>query len=223
MMGGFGPVADGLIIPQQPFYTGELSSDIPMIICSTFYERSPSSFDSSLENITFDKAKDLARTMRGFGVSLADNASSVIDAYAKNFPDKKPIEILAMALSSRLQTVATANSKAKQAAPVYMAWFGWNTPLFDGRLRAFHTMDIGFWFYNTDVQVSHTGGGARPRSLSAKMSATLVEFMKTGIPKGAGIPEWPRYSEAKGETMILDDKCEVKNDPDREARKAFLM
>jgi para-nitrobenzyl esterase len=221
MMGGFGPVADGIYIPQQPFYSGELSSKIPMIICSTFYERSPSSFDSSLENITFDKAKELAKTIRGFGVSLAENASNIIDAYSKNFPDKKPIEILSMAISNRLQTIAAANAKVQQQAPVYLAWFGWNPPLFDGRLRAFHTMDIGFWFYNTDVQISHTGGGARPRSLAAKMSDALVQFMKTGNPKGAGLPDWPKYTMANGETMILDDKCEVKNDPDREARKTL--
>jgi para-nitrobenzyl esterase len=223
MMGGFGPVADGLYIPQQAFYSGELSSNIPMIICSTFYERSPSSFDSSLENITFDKAKELAKTIRGFGVSLAENASNIIDAYSKNFPDKKPIEILSMALSNRLQTIATANAKVQQKAPVYLAWFGWNPPLFDGRLRAFHTMDIGFWFYNTDVQISHTGGGARPRKLADKMSDALVQFMKTGNPKGVGIPEWPAYPSANGETLILDDNCEVSNDPDREARKTLTL
>jgi para-nitrobenzyl esterase len=221
MRGGFGPVADGIYLPQQTFYTGELSSNIPMIICSTFYERSPSSFDSSLEDITHDKAKELAKSMRGFGVSLAENASNIIDAYSKSFPDKKPIEILSMALSNRLQTIATANAKVQQQAPVYLAWFGWNPPLFDGRLRAFHTMDIGFWFYNTDVQISHTGGGARPRKLAAKMSDALVQFMKTGNPKGAGLPDWPRYTSSKGETIILDDTCEVKNDPDREARKSL--
>jgi para-nitrobenzyl esterase len=221
MRGGFGPVADGMYIPQQPFYSGELSSNIPMIICSTFYERSPSAFDSSLEDITFDKAKELAKTMRGFGVSLAENASDIIDAYSRSFPDRKPIEVLSMALSNRQRTIETANAKAKQPAPVYLAWFGWNPPLFDGRLRAFHTMDIGFWFYNTDVQISHTGGGARPRNLATKMSAALVQFMKTGNPNGAGLPKWPRYTLANGETMMLDDTCEVKNDPDREARKSL--
>ncbi len=221
MMGGFGPVADGISIPQQPFYSGELSSKIPMLICSTFYERSPSAFDSSLEDISIDKAKELAKTIRGFGVSLAENASNIIDAYAKDFPGRKPIEILSMALSNRLRTIETANAKAQQPAPVYLAWFGWNPPLFDGRLRAFHTMDIGFWFYNTDVQISHTGGGARPRKLAAKMSDALVQFMKTGNPAGAGLPDWPRYTLAKGETMILDDMCEIKNDPDREARKTL--
>jgi para-nitrobenzyl esterase len=223
MMGGFGPAADGNFIPQQPFYSGELSSKIPMLICSTFNERSPSSFDSSLEDISFDKAKELAKTIRGFGVSLAENASNIIDAYAKDFPGQKPIEILSMALSNRLRTIETANAKAQQPAPVYLAWFGWNPPLFDGRLRAFHTMDIGFWFYNTDVQISHTGGGARPRNLATKMSDALVQFMKTGNPDGAGLPVWPRYTLAKGETMILDDKCELKNDPDREARKTLTL
>ncbi len=159
--------------------------------------------------------------MRGFGVSLAENASNIIDAYAKSFPGKKPIEILSMALSNRLQTITTANAKTQQQAPVYLAWFGWNTPLFDGRLRAFHTMDIGFWFYNTDVQISHTGGGERPRKLAVKMSDALVQFMKTGNPEGAGLPEWPRYKAANGETMILDDQCGVMNDPDREARKTL--
>ena len=45
--------------------------------------------------------------------------------------------------------------------------------------------------------------------------------MKTGNPNGAGLPNWPKYSAAKGETMVFDDTCEAKNDPDREARKAL--
>ncbi|MBN2665024.1 MAG: carboxylesterase family protein, partial [Bacteroidales bacterium] len=223
MMGGFGPVADGFYLPREPFYSGELSSDIPMIICSTFYERSPSAFDSSLENITMDEAKELAKTTRGFGPSLGEKGPVIIDAYAKNFPDRKPIEILSMAISNRKQTVATADAKVRQAAPLYLAWFGWNPPLFDGRLRAFHTMDIGFWYYNTDVQISHTGGGARPRKLAAMMSEALVQFMRTGDPNCESLPQWPKYTTANGETMILNDTCEVKNDPDREARKSLTV
>jgi para-nitrobenzyl esterase len=223
MMGGFGPVADGVLLPQEPFYSGDLSADIPMIICSTFYERSPSAFDSSLENITLEKAKELVKTTRGFGPSLGENGPAVIDAYSKSFPDKKPIELLSLAISNRLQTIATADAKVRQPAPVYLAWFGWNPPLFDGRLRAFHTMDIGFWFYNTDVQISHTGGGARPRKLAAKMSDALVQFMRTGDPNCEALPQWPRYTKANGETMLLDDTCEVKNDPDREARKSLTV
>jgi para-nitrobenzyl esterase len=223
MMGGFGPVADGINVLQHPYFpeASDLAKDIPMIVCSTFFERSPSSFDSSLEDITLDKAKELAQTTRGFGPSLGDSAPAAIEAYAKCFPDRKPIEILAMVLSNRKNAIELCNVKSRQAAPVFLAWFGWNPPVFDGRLRAFHTMDISFWFYNTDVQISHTGGGARPRNLAAKMSGSLVQFMKTGDPNGGGLPQWPKYTTANGETMILDDENKVQNDPDREARKSL--
>jgi para-nitrobenzyl esterase len=117
--------------------------------------------------------------------------------------------------------VALADRKSAQPAPVYIAWFGWQPPLFDKRLRAFHCLDISFWFYNTDLMLTHTGGGARPRALSQKMAGALVQFMKTGDPNGASLPKWPKYTSASGEVLILDDVCASKNDPDREARKAL--
>jgi len=220
---GFRPVVDGVYLPQHPFYpeANPLSAQVPLIICTTFYERSPSSFDSSLENVTKEQAKELLKTIRGFGVSVAESSSAVYDAYEKAFPDRKPIEITSMAISNRKNAVALADAKSKQPAPVYLAWFGWNPPLFDGRLRAFHTLDLSFWFYNTDRQLSHSGGGARPRKLAAKMAGSLLQFMKTGKPNGSGLPFWPNYSTAKGETMVLTDVPSVQNDPDREARKAL--
>jgi para-nitrobenzyl esterase len=93
--------------------------------------------------------------------------------------------------------------------------------LFDNRMRAFHCVDISFWFYNTDLMLTHTGGGPRPKALSTKMAGALLQFMKTGDPNGAGLAEWPKYSAAQGETMIFDHTCGAKNDPDREARKAL--
>ena len=54
-----------------------------------------------------------------------------------------------------------------------------------------------------------------------KMAGALLQFMKTGDPNGNGLPKWPKYSEEAGETMIFDNECEAKNDPDRDARKAL--
>ena len=53
------------------------------------------------------------------------------------------------------------------------------------------------------------------------MAGALLQFMRTGHPDGGGLPAWPRYSPARGETMILDDTAQVANDPDREARRAL--
>lgn len=218
---GFAPVADGVNIPKGTFFSDEngVASDVPMLICSTFHEMSIGRLEPELENITASEAKEYLKTRAGFRGGYGDQAPEIYDAYAKVFPDAKPIEILNLAAASRKGVVDTATAKSNQKAPVYVAWFGWEPPLFNNRMRAFHCIDICFWFYNTDLMITHTGGGARPRKLSEKMSDALLQFMKTGNPNGGGLPEWPVFTVENGETMILDDQCEVKNDPDREARK----
>jgi para-nitrobenzyl esterase len=220
---GFNPFVDGAALPQHPYAPepAPTAEQVPMIICSTFNEQSPSWTDSSLESITLDQVVEKVKERAGFGAGFGDKAKEAVDSYAKAFPGKKPVEIWSLVSSNRQNVVALADAKSKQPAPVFVTWFGWQPPLFDNRMRAFHCIDICFWYYNTDLMLSHTGGGARPRALSTKMAGSLLQFMKNGDPNGGGLPTWPKYSSAKGETMILDDTCEVKDDPDREARKAL--
>ena len=223
MRRGFNPFVDGAVLPQHPYYpeAAPTAAQVPMIICSTFNEQSPSWTDAALENVTLDQVVEKVKERAGFGAGFGDKAKQVVDAYAKAFPDKRPVEIWSMVSSNRQGVVALADAKSKQPAPVFVSWFGWQPPLFDNRMRAFHCLDICFWYYNTDLMISHTGGGARPRKLSAKMAGYLLQFMKTGDPNGNGLLAWPKYTSANGETMVLDDVCEVKNDPDREARRAL--
>ena len=220
---GFSPVVDGKILPQHPYdpTAAPTAADVPMIISSVQNEQSPSWMDSSLESITLDQAAERLKGRAGFGAGFGDKSKEVVDAYAKAFPGMKPVEIWSLASSNRQSVVALADVKSKQPAPVYVNWFTWQPPLFDNRMRAFHCVDISFWFYNTDLMLTHTGGGPRPKALSAKMAGGLLQFMKTGNPNGGGLPNWPKYSSAKGETMIFDDVCKVENDPDREARRAL--
>lgn len=220
---GFSPVVDGKILPQHPYDPegAPTAADVPMIISSVENEQSPSWTDSSLESITIDQVVEKLKVRAGFGAGLGDKAKDAVDAYVKAFPGKKPVEIWSLVSSNRQGVVALADVKSRQPAPVYVDWFTWQPPLFDNRIRAFHTVDICFWFYNTDVMLTHTGGGPRPRALSTKMASALLQFMKTGDPNGGGLPNWPKYSSAKGETMVLDDTSEAKDDPDREARKGL--
>jgi para-nitrobenzyl esterase len=215
---GFSPVVDGVFLPQHPYFPepAPTAAEIPMIICTTFNEQSPSRTDATLEAITLDGVKEKL-TAR-----FKEKTGAIVDAYAKAFPDKKPVEIWSMVISNRQSAITLADTKSKQTAPVYLAWFGWQPPLFDNRMRAFHCSDICFWYYNTDLMLTHTGGGSRPKKLSEKMTASLLQFMKKGDPNGGGLPDWPKYSTANGETMILNDVPEMKNDPDREARKSLL-
>jgi len=223
MRRGFSPVVDGSILPQHPYYpeAAPEAANVPMIISSVQNEMSPSAFDSKLESITMEEVIEQLQKRAGFGPGLGDKAREAVEAYAKAFPGRKPVEIWSLVASNRASVVALADAKCKQPAPVYVDWFTWQPPLFDNRMRAFHCVDISFWFCNTDLMLTHTGGGPRPRALSEKMARALLRFMRTGNPNGPGLPNWPRYTSANGETMIFDDTCVVKNDPDREARRAL--
>ena len=217
--GGFSPVSDGDYLNDKPFFadTNHFSADIPLMICSTFNEQSPSRIETALESITLAEVKEKLKPR------FADKSSEIVEAYAKNFPKAKPIELWSMIISNRKNAIATADAKVSQKkTPVYVAWFGWQPPLFDNRMRAFHCSDICFWFYNTDLMLTHTGGGKRPKALSEKMAKSFLNFVKTGNPNGGGLPTWKPYTTQNGETMILDDTCALVNNPDREARKALV-
>lgn len=100
-----------------------------MIFCTTFHEWNPNRADAALEKITQDGVIEKLRSQYG------DKAESIVKAFAKNFPDKTPMELWAMILSSRQRVVEAANAKLKQGQPVYVAWFGWCPPLFNNRMR----------------------------------------------------------------------------------------
>jgi para-nitrobenzyl esterase len=221
MRGGFAPVADGISIPKGKFYSDPngLSSDVPMLLCSTFHEWNTTRLSQELEDITLDKVKETLKNSTRLGGASVNKVGEIIDAYAKVFPNVKPSEIMALVNSNRKAIISTADAKAVQKAPVFVAWFGWQPPMFDKRMKAFHCLDICFWYANTDLMLTHTGGGKRPRALSEKMSGALLQFMKTGNPNKGGLPEWKPYTTVNGETMVLNDKPELKNDPDREARR----
>lgn len=216
--GGFGPVADGVHIPKGEFFseTSDHAANMPLMVCTTFHEWNPTRTNAELEKI------DKAGVVEQLKVRFGEQSDAIYAAYAKDFPNASPADLWAMILSNRQGAINTSTAKASQSAPVYLAWFGWEPNLYDGRMKAFHCIDICFWYQNTDRMYTHTGGGARPRALSDKMSSALLAFMKTGNPNGGGLPNWPAYQVANGETMILDDTCQVKNKPDANGLAALI-
>ncbi|MCQ2141263.1 MAG: carboxylesterase family protein [Bacteroidales bacterium] len=223
--GAFGPVADGVHFAKDTYYQDKeaWSNNVPMMFCTTTAEWGMSRTSPELEAI--DKEQALQMLQRGSlfsGPRSPEKCAELYEAYANVLPNKtKPIEIVNLANASRDMVVSVANAKKFQDAPVYMAWFDYEPNLFNGRMRAFHCADICYWFKNTDVMITHTGGGKEPRVLSDKMSTALLSFMKTGNPNNKLLPEWPEYTIEEGAVMILSNDCRVLNDPDREARKSL--
>jgi para-nitrobenzyl esterase len=122
----------------------------------------------------------------------------------------------------RRGTILQTELKAAQRAPVYAYWFGWKTPVLDGRPLAYHCQDLAFWFDNIDLCLQATGGGEDARKLASQMSRALVAFAKTGNPNHDGIPTWAPFTASNRAMMIWDTTSEVKIDPDRDARQALV-
>ncbi|MCR8667882.1 carboxylesterase family protein [Aestuariibaculum sp. M13] len=223
--GVFSPCLDNLNIPQHPFEPQAplISARIPMIIGSTTAEFSPSRDNPELEDISFEELINRIENNQGGkgyfvgNLNFGEKTRDVVMAYAKAFPNKKPVEIWSL-LAGRNGQIKQAKRQSANGGVVYNYLFDWATPLYDGRPRAYHNSDLPFWFNTTDIMDTITGGGSRPRKLAEKMGLALTNFARTGNPNHSGIPHWPAYDDEKGAVMILNDICEVRNDPDREAR-----
>jgi para-nitrobenzyl esterase len=215
---GWSPTVDGKVLPDHPFHpvAPSLSANVPMMIGSTFHEWGVSAYDEKLESMNEDEVKTRVAGIYG------DRAGRIVEAYKTAHPSVKPVEILAFILSPRSALVAQAERKAAlNAAPAYVYWFGWVTPILGGRPRAYHCSDISFAFDNTDVAATMTGGGPEARQLAAKVSDAFINFARKGNPNHSGLPNWPAFTAANGETMIFNTRCEARNDPDREERKTL--
>jgi para-nitrobenzyl esterase len=217
---GWQPVVDGTVLPETPFDTAApaLSADIPFLLGNTFHEFAGGIDKPQIAETTWEQVT------ASLSPALGARTAPALDAYRKAFPSAKPFEIAGMIGADlfRRGAIHQTELKAKQGgAPVYAYWFGWRTPVLDGRPLAYHCQDLAFWFDNIDLCLQATGGGDDARTLASQMSRALVAFARTGDPNHDGIPKWTQFTESNRAMMIWDSTSEVKIDPDRDARQAL--
>ena len=102
-----------------------------------------------------------------------------------------------------------------------MYYFTWRSPVRDGKLRTFHTLEIPFVFDNVALDEAMTGTGKDRQALADKISGAWVAFARTGNPNHKQLPNWPAFNTSERATMILNDDCKVANDPHGEERRAL--
>ncbi len=160
------------------------------------------------------------RVKQTFHSSDADT-DKIIAAYRGVDPSISNIDVaLESASDSFAWTNAITAAERKGAlgkAPAYMYYFKWRSPVRDGKLKAMHCMEIPFVFDNPDAGKPMTGSGEDRYALASKISGAWAAFAHTGNPSQKGLA-WPAYTPPKRATMILDDKCEVVDDPRKEVR-----
>jgi len=216
----FGPVIDGDIVPRHPFDPDApaVSSDIPLLIGDMKSEMA--SFLATDDKVwhrtlTEQEMRDRIAAVAG------DNTDRVIETYRRLNPGMNPAERLIATLTDsnfRIRSLLVAERKAMQRkAPVYMYSFVWETPLFNGRLKAPHALDVPFTFDTIEL-TNATDRSPAAHALARTMAETWAAFAHNGKPGHKSIPSWPEYDLTERSTMMLDTEWRVEKDPRGETR-----
>jgi len=210
---GWGPVMDGRIIPQHPFDPAApaISARVPMIVGTNLNEFVTNINHPDGEDMTEEEMLARVRSLHG------DRAAQVVAVFRERTPQAKPFDIWSRIAAAPIRAAAIeqcARKAAQHAAPAYLYWFTWQTPILDGRPRAFHCAELPFVFNNAERCETMTGGGPEAIELAHRMSDAWVRFARTGDPNGPGFPHWPAFDERRVPTMVFDTRCEAVNGPD---------
>ncbi|KRA52683.1 carboxylesterase [Pseudoxanthomonas sp. Root65] len=219
----FGPVLDARNLHRHPFYPDApaQSARIPMIIGNTRDEtRAFLGNDEANFSLTWEQVPQKLREQQYVDLS----PEVVIAEYRRLYPDYTPSEVFFAATTAGRSwrgAVIEAEERAKQGAPAWVYQVDWRSPAENGRLRAFHTLDIPLVFDNIGAEGSKTGADARARTMAARMSAALIALARHGDPNHAGLPAWAPYTLPQRQTMVFDDESRMQDDPRGGERRLY--
>lgn len=219
---GSGPVIDGNILPRHPWdpTAPSYSANVAFMAGSTETEDGwigPPPYEMSDEEM-LEQFTRLANDSEG-------EARELLALYKRLHPEKRNRMLWLTADSDntrRLSAQALCRLKQAQgAAPAYLYFFDWHSPVHNNRMGSYHTLDIPFVLYNMDLGASMTGSKQSRYELAHVMSAAWAAFARTGDPNHADMPNWPAFNPNDYPTMMFGDTVRVANDPNRETRLAL--
>ncbi len=208
MMWGFGPTPDGEVLLQQPFQNGfaDISTDVPILIGTTFNE---------LQRLSYDRKMTLQEARKELVATFGNETDDYVKAFAKAYPDYTPQDLLSIDWLFRPKTIITADEIAEsREAKTYMYMFTWRSPVNNGSI---HGHELKFCF-NTLHHAENELPSPTEEDLRLAdiMSSVWAQFAKTGNPNIDELPYWRSYTKDNGEMMVFNHQCMIRNNPDRE-------
>jgi len=217
-LAAFAPYVDGATIPRRPIEAirDGAAPAVPLLIGSNRDEWNL--FEVFLGEVTVDPFKAPMRAWLG---PTLDRLLDIYRARHRDHSDHRAWVDLIGDVVFRIPAIRLAEAQAGRGAPVYMYRFDWESPTFGGRLGAAHALELVFVWNRLDLPMAPILLGSDPsvaQPLATVVHATWAQFIKTGDPNGAGLPEWPRYDAERRATMLIDRASKVVDDPGGEAR-----
>lgn len=213
----FGPIADGKIVPRDPFLPAApaQSKNIPLMI--GYNKDEMTLFVASQP--WFGRIDDAQ--LQAMAAGMGADASAAVAAYREMHPDYSPSHIAANAMGARFVrgTYLLADQQSRSAdAPVYVYRLTWETPVGGGVLKSPHTLDIPLMFDNAAESAALVGTGEEPARMAEMMSDAWIAFAKTGTPSSDLLPDWKPYTASSRMVMELDLEPRMVDDPEASVR-----
>jgi para-nitrobenzyl esterase len=198
-------IVDGWMFPQQTYdlYLQNKQRDVPVLLGFSANESSSHGAFGLIGKIPADAPRYEAEVRKRYGDLARD--------YLAVYPSSTFEDSAYAAVSDGMTTwpvVSFARLAAQHSSPAYLYYMAHIPP--KGRLQApgtnrklgaYHAADLGYFFNNynhptpTQVLIGAEGGiTEQDRELATMMSDYYVAFIKTGVPKVDGLPQWKPYS-----------------------------
>ncbi|MBQ6240448.1 MAG: carboxylesterase/lipase family protein [Firmicutes bacterium] len=148
------------------------------------------------------------------------HGEEVLCAFRKAYPAKDTFVASKVDTMFRQSAVEFARQRVKECeAPTWVYIFGLVFPINDAT-PCWHSGDIPFFTHTTSRIPNANIEGVTER-LEAEVSGAVLALAANGDPNHEGLIEWPPYTAENEETMIFDERSEVKNHPDAELAEAL--
>ena len=221
-----GPVMDGTALPRHPFWPDAppQSARIPMVVGNTrdetraFLGRDPGNFA-----LDWDTLPAKLRTQQYVDLDPA----TVVAAYRRMYPDYTPSEVFFAATTAGRSwrgAVEELEARARDGGGNTWAYqLDWYPRDVDpeGRMRAFHTLDIALVFDNIARPGSRTGASPQAQRVADAMSGALLAFARGGDPRAGATADWAPYTLDRRETLVFADAPRMQDDPRGGERRLY--
>ncbi|MFI5153060.1 MAG: carboxylesterase/lipase family protein [Chitinophagales bacterium] len=157
-----------------------------------------------------------------FKKDLNDRYGEHATTALKYFPaDNDSIAALSQSNLSRdmvfgSQNYAWAKITADHGSKVYLYRFARKVPGTGiyAKYGAFHTGEVPYAYDN--LKFVNRPWQESDHQLAETMSSYWANFIKTGIPNGKNLPNWPAYTKNGKEVMMLNERCAAEKLPEAE-------
>ena len=211
----WGPSLDGIVLPHdvQSAAALELSKDIPLMIGTVKNEFFTTLWSGIPTNDQEKVDAYIAQTFK-------NKADEYVTLAEKAYPHlKSPGDLIDIDFLFRPGAVRQANLKSSLngGGAVFMYFFEWESPVFDGKYKSMHCFELPFVFNNVESCFGMTGGSnSDTDAIAQQVSKAWVSFARNGNPNHEDLVQWPAYTKKNTATMFFNVKSHSGPQHDKE-------